>query len=353
MSVAGLFWSIFLLIKINATQAQDTNFLKNYHPTVNRAELAIMVGDYSQALEQYNLAFKDISSGFMKDYFNAAVCATYLGNASLTYHYLLKVASKGISLDFIKDEVAFGAIQQDSAWRTFEKQYLAEKRIFDQKINRSLKKQLDSLVLIDKKIRAKGMEFSEDTLIQTDNLNALALQKIIKKNGFPNEDLIGCGDAGMPIIQYPFYQIIKRQTPDKQTINFSNNLFEAMRKGQIAPHTATYLMASMNGNDVFFARHIFKIISENPLENKGRGFEQKVNRWVYREINVEDEQRINELRLQNGMETLEDYRKKIIFSLNDNKFLFPYRSYVGIWSVRDEKTIENYLEGTKILDEVH
>ncbi len=351
-SVAGLFCLIFLLVGIKFTQAQEINYLKKYHPAINRAELAIVEGDYSRALQQYEQAFKEVSSGFMKDYFNAAVCATSLGDASQTYHYLLKVASKGISLDFVKDEIAFSAIQQDSAWRGFEKHYLSNKRGFEQKINRVLKKQLDSLVLIDKKIRAKGMEYSEDSIRQTDQLNALRLKQFILQEGFPSEDLIGCGEAGMPVIQYPFYQIIKRQTPERQALNFSNILFDAMRNGKILPHTATYLMASINGNDTFFARYIFKIINENPIENKGRDFEKKVNQWVYREINSEDEQRINELRLQNGMETLGDYRKKIIFSLNDNKFLFPYRSYIGIWSVQEESVIENYLEGTTFLEKI-
>jgi hypothetical protein len=50
------------------------------------------------------------------------------------------------------------------------------------------------------------------------------------------------------------------------------------------------------------------------------------------------------------METLVEYSKKIIFALNDNRFLFPYRSYVGMWSVNDPKIASDYLEGTVVLE---
>jgi hypothetical protein len=56
------------------------------------------------------------------------------------------------------------------------------------------------------------------------------------------------------------------------------------------------------------------------------------------------------MRLQNGMESLADYRKKINFTLNDNRFLFPYRSYVSMWSVNDPNIASDYLEGTVVLE---
>ena len=44
------------------------------------------------------------------------------------------------------------------------------------------------------------------------------------------------------------------------------------------------------------------------------------------------------------------YRKKIIFAFSDNRFLFPYRSYVGMWSVDDPNIASDYLEGTVVLE---
>jgi hypothetical protein len=332
------------------TFAQEINYLKTYHPKINTAELLVINGKYTDALAQYQKAFATVPRGFMKDYFNAAVCATYIGDANNTYKYLLEVAGKGISLDFIKDETAFMGIQQDPNWRNFEKEYLAKKREFEQKVNKNLKDKLAKIVERDQWFRVRNTEVSADTIAKIDKQSATELDYLIARYGFPSEDTIGCGDGGMPLIQYPFYTIIRRQTPENQVVNFSNHLMNAARNGNISPHTATHIMATINGNDVFFARHVFKILTDESLAMQGKPFAPKFNKWVFRQIDKADEQRINELRLQNGMESLADYRKKILFSMNDNRFLFPYRSYVGMWSVNDPNIASDYLEGTVVLE---
>jgi hypothetical protein len=341
---------LFLSFVVYQTFAQEINYLKTYHPKINTAELLIVDGKYTDALAQYQKAFAAVPRGFMKDYFNAAVCATYLGDANNTYKYLLEVAGKGISLDFVKDETAFMGIQQDPNWRNFEKEYLSKKREFEQKINKSLKDKLAKITERDQWFRVRDTQTFADTIVKIDRQNATELDYLIARYGFPSEDVIGCGDGGMPVIQYPFYTIIRRQIPDNQTVNFSNHLMDAARSGKISPHTATHIMATINGNDVFFARHVFKILTDESLAMQGKPFAPKLNKWVFRQIEQVDEQRINELRLQNGMEILADYRKKILFSMNDNRFLFPYRSYVLMWSVNDPNIASNYLEGTVVLE---
>lgn len=332
------------------SSAQEVNFVKAYYPSINKAELFVVEGNYKDAFDNYQKAFAAVPRGFMKDYFNAAVCATYLGDASNTYKYLLDVAKKGISLDFVKDETAFMGIQQDANWREFEKQYLAKKREFDQKINKNVKDKLIKIVDRDQWFRMRDTQVFADTIKKIDNQNASELDYIFDRYGFPDEDMIGCGEGGMPVIQYPFYTVIRRQTPENQTVNFSNYLLKAIRQGKISPHSATHIMATINGNDVFFARHVFKIMTDESLAMQEKPFASKLNKWVFRQIDKEDEQRINELRLQNGMETMVDYRKKILFSMNDNRFLFPYRSYIGIWSVNDVNIAADYLEGTVVLE---
>ncbi|WP_394992938.1 hypothetical protein [Emticicia sp.] len=342
---------VLLILSFIAQQtfAQDINYVKTYHPLINKAEILVIDGKYKDALDQYQKAFS-LAKGYMKDYFNAAVCATYIGDATNTYKYLIEVAAKGISLDFIKNETAFMGIQQDPNWRNFEKEYLVKKREFEQKIDKSLKEKLAKIVDRDQWFRVRDAVAFADTIVKIDKQNATELDYLIARYGFPNEDVIGSGESGIPVIQYPFYTIIRRQTIDKQTINFSNHLMNAVRDGKVSPHTATHIMATINGNDEFFARHVFKILTDESLAMQGKSFASKLNKWVFRQIEKVDEQRINELRLQNGMETLADYRKKILFSMNDNRFLFPYGSYVGMWSVNDPNIAADYLEGTVILE---
>lgn len=345
-----LVW-ILVLGNVCLANAQQINYLTTYHPFINQAEKHIINGDYLDALGAYDKAFEGDKRGFMKDYFNAAVCATYTGNADKTYFYLLKVASKGISLDFIKNEIAFMGIQQDINWRAFELNYLEEKRKADSHVDKQLKEVLDRLMNRDAWFREKNEVAFADTIAVIDAQNALILEKIIEEKGFPSEDEIGCGDGGMPIIQYPFYTLMRRQAGDNQTVNFSNQLIKAAQAGKILPHFATHIMATQNANDIFFARHLFKIVADDLPDFQDRVFSNKLNKWVYVQIDEEQERSINELRLSNGMEILAEYRQKILFSLNDHRFLLPYRALAGMWYVTDAQTAESYLEGTIVAEQ--
>jgi hypothetical protein len=77
----------------------------------------------------------------------------------------------------------------------------------------------------------------------------------------------------------------------------TRNQGDAARDGKMSPHTATHIMATINGNDVFFARHVFKILTDESLNMEGKPFVTKLNKWVFRQIDATDEQRINEMRL--------------------------------------------------------
>jgi hypothetical protein len=126
---------LFVLSNSIISAAQPVNYLTDYYPHINKAESFLIEYDYADALVHYDSAFVNVERGFMKDYINAAVCATYLGEANQTFVYLLKVASKGISLDFVKGEVAFLSIQQTNEWRDFELKYLEERRSFEEQLD--------------------------------------------------------------------------------------------------------------------------------------------------------------------------------------------------------------------------
>ena len=73
-----LFFVLLFSLGVRLAVAQDVNFIKIYHPFINKAELLVVDNNYNEALETYQKAFAAVPRGFMKDYFNAAVCATYL-----------------------------------------------------------------------------------------------------------------------------------------------------------------------------------------------------------------------------------------------------------------------------------
>lgn len=335
-----------LAFVLSAVIAQSqVNYLTAYHPHINKAEAFLVESNYYDALIHYDSAFVSVKSGFMKDYFNAAVCATYLGEANKTFNYLERVAAKGISLDFIKSEVAFSGIQRTEAWRDFELKYLEERRRFNESVDTTYQDEIKAIVIRDQWFRKKNAMTFIDTIATIDIQNALWLRDLIAEKGFPGEDEIGSGPNGFPVLQFDFYDVIRRQIPEMQAVNFSNQLMEAARNGKILPHFATHIMATINGNDAFFARNVYKIIVDDTPEFQNKPFSHLLNEWIYVELDEDAERSINELRLQNGMESLSDYRKKILFSLNDTKFLLPYRALAGMWYITDPEVAATYVEG--------
>ena len=344
--------SVFLLFFVFSAlmaAAQGVNYLTTYHPAINKAEMAIIESDYLKALQQYEIAFKAVPRPFMKDYYNASLCATLTGNADACYFYLLKVADKGLSLDFVKDEFAFAAIQKDPSWRSFELKYLAAKRSAEARFNKRVWIDLDFMTRLDAKYRKGNLILNSDSVKVIDQGNALRLEKLIERVGFPDEELIGLGTGGFPIIQYPFYSVLRHQTGNYMTVNFSNSILNAVRLGKINPHIAVNILGTITGADTFFSRHVFKISTEDARSVASQPFAFKLDKWVYRELLPADEAEFDALRKGNGMETLAEYRQKIKFSLRDERFLFPYKVFAGVWVVSDPKIIDEYLDGTILL----
>ena len=76
---------------------------------------------------------------------------------------------------------------------------------------------------------------------------------------------------------------------------------------------------------------------------------KNVNKWVYSKLTEDDERSINDLRLNFGLENLEDYRRKVLFSLEDKRFLLPYKFYASQWYITDPQLANQYLENTALL----
>jgi hypothetical protein len=338
------FTLIVILLMSFVAKGQKVNFWKDYHPFINSAENFLIEDNMYDALKQYSRAFAKTEEGFLKDYFNAAVCASYLGDANMVYAMLRKLASKGLSLDFVKNEVTFSSIQQDMAWVSFEEEYLELYNTFNASLNPRLINILQILNNRDTYFR-ESIEITADSLALIDAQNAVLLDTLIAQFGFPGEKEIGIGPNGVPHIEPAFYEIIKRQHPENQTINFSNQILEASRNGKIEPHLAARLLAILNANDIYFIRLIYKIYVDTPSAFSHIPNAEKLNEWVYLNIPEEDERQIDQLRLKNGMETLKEYRQKVLFSLQEHRFLLPYKVLAGLWYVTDTQLANDYLEG--------
>lgn len=67
---------ITITIDLNA----QINYCDSYYPYVNKAEMNIVLGEYSDALSNYENAFKNVEHKFSVDLYNAMICAAKTEN---------------------------------------------------------------------------------------------------------------------------------------------------------------------------------------------------------------------------------------------------------------------------------
>lgn len=316
------------LLAVQQVHAKDKDYIKVYHPVIHEAELLVLTKDYSAALDKYKDAFKAVQEPFARDYYNAAVCAMLTEDYEQTFHYLDELVLKGVELPFIRKQEVFKPLHETKDWEKFLKSYPKRRDKYKRRADLDIREDLDELYARDKYYRfAKGgLRVYADTLRKIENDNVDILLRNIQKYGYPGEKLIGVGDT---IEQLPRFSIvIERQTKAKNGVDFTDILKEAVQQGNLSPQAAAYLMETQQGNRKYKTRALVKVACSNKKDCEGGKKLKGLNKYLVEKLTKEEEEKINALRATIGLEPVNDYRKKVLYSLSDNRFMLGYK-----WSV--------------------
>ncbi|MDX5418494.1 MAG: hypothetical protein LPK09_04700 [Hymenobacteraceae bacterium] len=315
---------MFLLCLGNKAQA-NADYVKAYHPHINKAESFIMAQDYKGALESYQQAFGAVPHAFARDYYNAAVCATLTENQKQAIDYLEKLVDTGLSLEYLEQQEALAPLREHKVWKKFVKKYPKRRKEFREKTNIDLRADLDELWARDQYFRqAKGgLKAHGDTLRKIEAQNVKMLLAWISKYGYPGEKLIGIPDT---LEQLPRFSIvIQRQTTARNGFDFTTVLTQAVHEGKLDPHAAAYLIDQQQGKNLYRSKVLAKVSCNKPKEcEEDEELEGIANRYLTHKISEEEEQRVNALRAALGLESIADYRNKMRYALKDDRFKLGY-----------------------------
>ena len=342
-SVALIF---FVLLAVGAL-ANESDYTKDYYPLVNKAELSILESNYSEALELYQEAFKAVPTPFARDYYNAAVCAMLLENKKQSLTYLEKLASKGVSIDYLAQQPVFDAMQTTKQWRKFKRKYPKYRKQYDSQVNLDLRADLDELYARDQYFReAKGgLRVYADTLRKIEAANTEQFLEWVKTYGYPGEALIGVGDT---LEQLPrFSIIIQRQTKARQGYDFSKILSEAVKQGRISPQAAAYLIEQQVGRSKYGSKAYVQIScstceEERVSDNLGKYLEEK--RTEKELLTIDANRKVL------GLESFNDYKRKVLYSLEDKRFKLGYSWSVVNYKVPSKEAAKIMLEKFIVAD---
>lgn len=302
--------------------------IKRYNYFINLAEISIVEGVYNEAVMNYEKAFSVEVYPFAVDKYNAAVCFVKLEMYSEAYQLLKEILQKGYHVNHIQNEDVFS----DFLLSSWGNKLLDYSHNINIKFDEPLRIILDSLFYMDQKFRRMEMhgnpyEINSDTIDRIDDLNRAELERIIDAYGFPGEEIIGVSDSCLTTQPYwilltHFQQICSGRRRGEVTC-FTDEILNAYIAGRIGAHQASHLLGLNYKDFGSFSGSLFKIIYIPPGGNPSQilAEEKETKEWGFFDLK-EDEKEINKVRLDFGLESIEDLRKKLIFRLENETFNF-------------------------------
>jgi hypothetical protein len=308
------FLLIFFIFNICYIFSQN-NYI-SYHKLIYYAEGKILEEKYSDALNIYDSAFVIYEKNFSKDIYNAAICAAIIDDKIKSKRYLFELSNYGIRYIHIIHIGIFRKALKNS----FFSFYLDYRKNRKKEINNfsfsNRKHFLDSLEILDREFRIKKGSYKifSDTIKKIDSINIRLLKNYLLKNEFPNEKQYK--------IQYPNelynpWVILRHYYTHKiKDDTLSNILYSNVINGNL--HINTYYS------------FLDQKQKKNITQELGNTLIFKYNDILY-EIDYSKKliDQINQNRLNVGLDSYFDYRKKLLY----DKYPFIFNNIFGVISI--------------------
>ncbi len=312
------FLSIFFLF-ITCHSFSQNNYLL-YHKLIYYAEEKILEEKYSDALNIYDSAFVIYEKKFSKDIYNAAICAAILDDKIKSKKYLFELSDYGIRYIHIIHRAIFRKALKNTSC-SFYLDYIKNRKKQMNNFSFSNHKHfLDSLVFLDHQFRIKKGSYKifSDTIKKIDSINIILLKNYLLKNEFPNEKQYK--------IQYP---------------NELYNPWVILRHyftHKIKDDTLPNILYSnvINGN--LHINIYYDFLDQQPKKDITKKFCNTLifeyNDALYeKDYSMEMIQQINQNRLNVGLDSYSDYRKKLLYNKLNGKYPFIFNNIFGIVSI--------------------
>lgn len=331
-----LFFSFLLVFVANTTCfGQAADFTKVYYPNINDAELAISRAEFKDALSYYKKAFEAVPAGFARDYRNAILCAIRTNDDAFAFSYLEKMVLKGFGRDFLADTV-FKPLTEKPGWKKLMGSYdrLHAKSLTT--IHGELLRELVAMGERDQFFRSKegSYEVYGDTIAKIDVENVLRFQQLVAEYGFPSEEMIGAfsveGNAPYNIILHHHAQNLsntKYQYPRAPSL--ASIIIQAAREGKCSPTRAGFLLSLQNDPSLHYNAWGINQVSVNGV----------VRPYFLLDKFPEDQLgEINRVRSEIGLESMDDFRMKCQFWLDNPKTPFKLSGFDNrnVWEMDEE-----------------
>lgn len=337
-----LFLISVLILSSNIHAQESMNPYLNYHTHINSAELHIVDGDEKLAINEYKTAFLiDSIVPLAKDYYNASICAIKSKKYDFAFDWCKTLVKSGLSKAFFEKNELFKPITDKKKWKE-----LLEYKISD--FNQNLIDTLNNLYVQDQYYRAKigSYKVYGDSIKMIDKNNDRILLDIIKRYGYPSEKLLGLSE-GIGF-EKKFEMVIWHQTTLNRISDYTQILISAAKNGLISPQRAGSLIENHTGLSLYNMEPYYRVICSTCSDSIQSDVANKIFYW---DMPGEKVAKYDSLRSEIGLESLQDYNKKILYVIkNKPPYIFYGQKASPNFIFRSDKDVIEFKKGEKYIE---
>lgn len=237
--VFQVFCYLAIITLCSACERESDNYADYYH-LIRKSKKFSKENKPHKALEVFNLATEKVSYVHIRNYMYAAFEAKKIDSCDLALQYLSKAIIQGYNHDsphLSEEEFLsnfFSCSSKSKTNKDLEVSLLNMLKKPNRSFNIKLKETLDSLYIVDQKVRTEG--YSSDYMKKVDSSNFFLLKKLIDRHGFPDERIVGANTA-----ENIFY-VLLHYDDDHNNIILKDILKEALERGQISPQNYAWII---------------------------------------------------------------------------------------------------------------
>jgi hypothetical protein len=309
-----------------------------YNKHINCAELAITDAQYYLAIKEYDSAASHHSL-FCNDRYNNAVCEALLGKNKECSDNLRYLLEKGLEDTIIHNNTAFRKFL-----RSKEGKNLVKSKI-ELTYNVKLRAEYDSLLYEDQCLRLQ-IPYG-DSIRRVDSSNVFKMNRLIEEFGWPTDDLIGnldFSDEVFPII------INHQRNPRTRVYDYTKDLYYAYGNGEIEVHDAAWLIELLEGSNKYLVNTsgIVTVVLDSLSSSNRQNIENFTHVIGFLKLSDESLKMYNSNRELFGLESIEDFRNKLLYFSKDKRFSIAVR---GWFSTYQFSSLEDYNYASGKIDE--
>lgn len=321
---------LFVLLSSNCITAQSV-FPKNvadYYVHINRAELLITDGRFSEAIAVYDSAFAKIKQPFALDFYNAMQCANLAKDYPKTKQFALSLVDLGCNSDFFFKRQTLKDFRASTAYFSFTNEYAAHRAKFMKRCDWKLRTKLEKIALRDQYWREQDSNYERirATTYRLDDTLMVEVQQIFEK-GYPTERQVGINmfnDTTINTVDLLYIPILHNYSDcdkTKKGIDFTDVLLNFTKQGVFPADGFAMLNASAG---VYSYKDKERIAS-----NIAMVFDKKIYFMNWGK-NAALKQTIDAQRQKHGLSTIAEAEKKVIYQYHKREGYFLFFKTTGV-----------------------